>query len=456
MYTIKKKHYLHCLLAFLAAALIFIPAFLQVRTNAASTPGTVTLSKISAPAYNKITISWKKIGNATAYNIYYRKHGSSKWTKVASVSSSASSYTHTSSTNRPIVVGQKYDYTVRAYNKKSKKMGKYNTSGLTARTLPNKVKLGKAKVNSNNTVSISWSKTKGCNYYLVYRKPAGGKWFKIATVTGLSYTDRQPFIGEESFYTVRGYYSKTKVKGGYDTKGLSVKIDCGKYDDDYDIEDSKDDSDDVKKYSPQQIQQMVQEVFRLTNIERQKEGSPPLTYNKALEKGAMARAKELTVKFAHTRPDGTDSSVAYYKAGAGHTSGENIAVGYDSPESVVQGWMHSPGHRHAMIASWQLYIGVGFYQDNDGNCYWVQGFANGDPDEKATLTFDANGGVFPQSNSSYYKITGPIDMDVDFKEDVPVPVRPGYTFNGWISPYNEKLDSGAIGYARTVFKASWI
>lgn len=109
-----------------------------------------------------------------------------------------------------------------------------------------------------------------------------------------------------------------------------------------------------------------------------------------------------------------------------------------------------------MIRTHNTYIGVGFYQDDDGNCYWVQGFACADPDEKATLTFDANGGVFPQSNSSYYKITGPIDMDVDFKEDVPVPVRPGYTFNGWISPYNEKLDSGAIGYARTVFKASWI
>lgn len=135
-----------------------------------------------------------------------------------------------------------------------------------------------------------------------------------------------------------------------------MKIDCGKYGDDYDIEDSKDDSDDVKKYSPQQIQQMVQEVFRLTNIEREKEGSPPLMYNKALEKGAMARAKELTVKFSHTRPDGTDSSVAYHKAGAGHTSGENIAVGYDSPESVVQGWMHSPGHRWAMMRTHNIYI----------------------------------------------------------------------------------------------------
>lgn len=47
-------------------------------------------------------------------------------------------------------------------------------------------------------------------------------------------------------------------------------------------------------------------------------------------------------------------------------------------------------------------------------------------------------------------------MDVDFKEDVPVPVRPGYTFNGWISQYNEKLVSCPVGPDTTLFKASWV
>lgn len=46
-----------------------------VTAEAATTtkPGTTTLSKISSPAYNKITISWKKAANATHYVIYYKK-----------------------------------------------------------------------------------------------------------------------------------------------------------------------------------------------------------------------------------------------------------------------------------------------------------------------------------------------------------------------------------------------
>ena len=37
-----------------------------------ATPGTVTLTGISAPTYNKINIRWNRTSNATHYKIYYR------------------------------------------------------------------------------------------------------------------------------------------------------------------------------------------------------------------------------------------------------------------------------------------------------------------------------------------------------------------------------------------------
>ena len=41
-----------------------------VEAATVKTPSTVKLSKISAPAYNKIKISWKKVSNATNYYVY--------------------------------------------------------------------------------------------------------------------------------------------------------------------------------------------------------------------------------------------------------------------------------------------------------------------------------------------------------------------------------------------------
>ena len=132
----KKRKYLYALFAFMIAALICIPQALQMRTQAAAKPGTVKLNSISAPAYNKINVKWKKTSSATHYIVYYKKEGTKKWTKIKTLDNSKSSYTHTSSKKYPIVVGQKYTYTVKAYNKKTKKSGSYNKKGLTAYTKP--------------------------------------------------------------------------------------------------------------------------------------------------------------------------------------------------------------------------------------------------------------------------------------------------------------------------------
>ena len=196
-----------------------------VKAATVKTPSTVKLSKISAPAYNKIKISWNKAENATKYYVYYRESGTKNWKKIASVKSSATSYTHTASYKYPLTVGQKYDYTVKAYNSKTKKSGKYNTKGLTVKTVPNAVTNFTPLVLSNNTVQLTWTRSMGADKYVVYRKASdNAKWQKLATINSTYYVDKAPVVNQNSYYMVKPYVSKYKVYGKYDADGDKVYV----------------------------------------------------------------------------------------------------------------------------------------------------------------------------------------------------------------------------------------
>ena len=450
----KKRKYLYALFAFMIAALICIPQALQMRTQAAAKPGTVKLSSIKATDYNKINIKWKKVSGATNYIVYYKKAGSSKWVKVKTLDNKKSSYTHTSSKQYPIVVGQKYTYTVKAYNKNTKKSGSYNKTGLTTRTIPQTVKLISATAN-NGKVDVTWNKARGADKYVLFYKIQTSEfttnWTKVITLdsSATSYTVKYPFKNTTNIYTVKSYNSASNVYGKYDNNGISVFVTTGNTGGNNN--DKDDVGDDITPTpAPVNAEAMASEVIRLTNIERAKAGRSALIYNAGLQKAAMIRAKEISVKFSHTRPNGEDSSTALYEVGVGNSSDENIAAGQKSPELVVKAWMNSQGHKLTLLNKENLYIGVGFYQDADGRYYWVQSFADGNPDEKGTVIFDANGGI----GGKTYVL--PIGQRIYFK-DVPVPQKQGYKFECWIyREYNlENLSSTCAGRKTQTFYAKW-
>lgn len=210
-----------------AADFFSLNTVVPVQAAAKTIPGTVKLLKISSPAYNKVTIRWKKTSGATHYKIAYKKVGTSKWITVATVKSNVSSYTHISSEKLPIIVGQKYVYSVRGYNSKYKTLGKINTKGLQIKTVPDKVPLKRARLNADKkTVTVSWQKTAGCDYYAVCRRTPSTGWKRLTNVPAgrTSYTDKNPIENAENIYMIRGYYSPTKVYGKYDAAGLSVKV----------------------------------------------------------------------------------------------------------------------------------------------------------------------------------------------------------------------------------------
>lgn len=119
------------------------------------------------------------------------------------------------------------------------------------------------------------------------------------------------------------------------------------------------------------------EVIRLVNVERAKEGLSPLRPDPVLMAAAQLRASELKVSFSHTRPDGRSCMTAMNDVGSDPydliRSGENIALGYPTPESVVNGWMNSPGHRMNILTGAFTVIGVG--REGTG---WVQMFGRWD------------------------------------------------------------------------------
>ena len=464
----KKRRLFLCLLFMLAVMLL--PATIQ----AASAPGTVKLSSISAPAYNKINVKWKKTSGATHYFVYYKKEGTKKWTKIKTLDNSKSSYTHTSSKKYPIVVGQKYTYTVKAYNKKTKKSGSYNKTGLAIRTVPATVYGLGAGLTGDNTANVSWNPAGGTTHYVIYRKANDSAPSKIATISSkyTKYEDKNPVEGVTNTYFVFGYSSKFKVYGNGSNTGVSIKVKKkvmptpeptskpekpGDDNNDNNYGDNDDDFDD-----PVDPIAMASEVLRLTNIERAKEGAQPLKYNKTLQDAAMIRAKEIYVKFSHERPNGTS-----YKTILGCVNGENIAMGYGDAESVVEGWMNSSGHKVTMLDNRYQYLGVGFYESDNGNYYWVQDFSTGNPDASGSIVFNANGGLI--NGKSSYTISGSVGSQVwlyDAPEqfevtNIPVPIRDGFTFAGWydtLAPSSNRkplkmaiyISNGMILYAKWI------
>ena len=72
------------------------------------------------------------------------------------------------------------------------------------------------------------------------------------------------------------------------------------------------------------------------------------------------------------------------------TLGENIAWGYRSPSSVMQGWMESAGHRSNILGDYTE-IGVGYY-----NRVWAQDFGTRRSEAPVIINGEALQALSPQ------------------------------------------------------------
>ena len=125
---------------------------------------------------------------------------------------------------------------------------------------------------------------------------------------------------------------------------------------------------------PYYVESAAQSVLSLVNEERAAEGLSALTLSSGATSAAKVRAKELATSFSHTRPDGTTCFTALDDAGVSYGyAGENIAAGYSSASSVMNGWMNSSGHKANILSENYTQIGIACYYDGS-TYYWVQLF----------------------------------------------------------------------------------
>ena len=121
---------------------------------------------------------------------------------------------------------------------------------------------------------------------------------------------------------------------------------------------------------------LINEVYEITNNYRSLVGVSSLTLDSSLVEAASIRVKELSDSFSHTRPNGSSCFTVLSELGISYgTAGENIAAGYSSPQSVMEGWRSSSGHYQNIISSKFKKIGIGVNIINN-QYYWVQIFSN--------------------------------------------------------------------------------
>lgn len=126
--------------------------------------------------------------------------------------------------------------------------------------------------------------------------------------------------------------------------------------------------------------QKLEELYKAINEYRQENNLTTLEKQRDLEYSAFHKALHMASYdyFAHESPNGytmrsfiTFSKISYQQAG------ENLALGFNTPQAVLEGWKNSPEHNAIILDSRYKYIGLGYScqlstpSRNITNCYVV-------------------------------------------------------------------------------------
>lgn len=116
------------------------------------------------------------------------------------------------------------------------------------------------------------------------------------------------------------------------------------------------------------------EVIRLVNEIRVKNGLNPLIADWELSRVARYKSQDMKDNnyFSHTSPIYGSPFTMIKNFGISYRSAaENIAKGQKTPQTVVNGWMNSSGHRANILNATYKKIGVGYVPSGH---YWTQMF----------------------------------------------------------------------------------
>ena len=162
-------------------------------------------------ASDGVSIQWNKIDGAAGYKVFRKESGGS-YSCIKTISSGDTlKYVDPTAES-----GTKYNYYVRSTN------GSYQ-SGYASKVI---VRLDTPTVSASNSyqgLKVSWSKISGATGYKIYRKPSGGSYTCIKTITDAStlvYYDAEAKSGTKYNYYVRS--TNGSYQSGYASKAILV------------------------------------------------------------------------------------------------------------------------------------------------------------------------------------------------------------------------------------------
>ena len=150
-------------------------------------PAAVTGVKAVNKSNTTVTISWNSSEKATGYLVYTYNSSTKKYTKIADVSSGATTYNDVSKNSI-----NKTQYAVRAYNKKGNSVIYADYSSIVSYTppviKPAKVTSLTCKAQTSNTITLKWNAVKGATTYGIYRYDSSKKkYVKVGTTSKTEY-----------------------------------------------------------------------------------------------------------------------------------------------------------------------------------------------------------------------------------------------------------------------------
>lgn len=127
---------------------------------------------------------------------------------------------------------------------------------------------------------------------------------------------------------------------------------------------------------PRNAEAVTAEAARLINAERSRRGLRALVFSARLQRAAEGHACDMAGRgvMSHQGSDGSDFGRRLRRSGGCAPGAENVAAGYRSPNSVVEGWMGSRGHRANILHRRVTHVGIALAMPRSGaggGPYWT-------------------------------------------------------------------------------------
>ncbi len=174
--------------------------------------------EVSSVTENSYTFKWDKASGVTGYQLVKYDESTKKWTKILTTKKTTATVSGKNAVN-----GGKFR--IRTYLKKG---GKYTyglySSTLTANKLSAVPKNLKGAVNSDNGISLTWSKVTGASGYTVYSYSAqNGSWKTVGSTTKNSFSIKNIKNTDTYRYAVCSYvYSGGKKFSSEKCESVSI------------------------------------------------------------------------------------------------------------------------------------------------------------------------------------------------------------------------------------------